>query len=140
MKEHFSEYESVPFIEKEGIFKFTVKSAELKESSKGEPMVVLEVESDEGKSILRHSLTAKARWSYNNLIKACLNLDTKKKIDDFECDYELIHLELIGKQFMGKVQRDQYTKVVKKPTEDGIFENVDEVRDSYKIVSYDFVR
>ena len=140
MVEKFSDYESVGFIGKEGSFVFTVKEAELKQSSKGDDMVELQVESDEGKTTLRHSLLPKARWSYNNLIKACLNLDTKDKIYSFECDYQTVHQQLIGKKFLGKVECQPYDKIVKVPQDDGTFMESVEKRDSYKIVSYDFVR
>ena len=140
MVEKFSDFESVGFLSKEGEFVFEVTSAELKDSKAGTPMVVLEVKSDEGQSTLYHSLNPKARWSYNNLIKACLQLDTKEKIQAFECDYELIHNQLIGKQFKGKVECQMYDKEVKKPLDDGTFETTTEQKESFKIVSYDFVK
>lgn len=136
MIEKFSDYEGTGFIDKEGDFEFEVMSAELKESQAGNPMVVLEVKSSEGSSTLYHSLTPKARWSYNNLIKACLKLDTKEKINAFECDYETVHNQLIGKKFLGNVECQSYTKTVKKPQDDGTFADVEELRESYKIVSY----
>ena len=138
MIEKFSDYEGTGFIDKEGTFEFEVMRGELKQSQAGNPMVVLDVKSSEGSSTLYHSLNPKARWSYNNLIKACLGLDTREKIESFECDYETIHNKLIGKKFMGVVECQSYTKVVKKPQDDGTFADVEEVRDSYKIVSYDF--
>ena len=136
MVEKFSDYESVGFINQEGEFLFEVMSAELKESKAGNTMVVLEVKSEEGSSTLYHSLNPKARWSYNNLIKACLKLDTREKINAFECDYETIHNQLIGKKFFGTVTCEQYTKVIKVPMSDGTFEDVEETKDSYKITSY----
>ena len=138
MVEKFSDYEGSGFINEEGTFEFEVMSGELKESQAGNPMVVLEVKSDKGSSTLYHALTPKARWSYNNLIKACLNLDTKEKINAFECDYEIIHNQLIGKKFLGTVECQTYTKVVKKPQDDGTFADVEETKESYKITSYDF--
>ena len=92
MIEKFSDYESVGFLNKEGDFDFEVKSAELTESKRGSLMVKLEVESRQaGKSTLYHTLDPKARWSYNNLIKACLHdkLDTPEKVEAFELDYTL---------------------------------------------------
>lgn len=136
MVEKFSDYESVGFINQEGEFVFEVMSAELKESKAGNPMVVLEVKSDEGTSTLYHSLNPKARWSYNNLIKACLRLDTREKINSFECDYETVHNMLVGKKFLGTVTCEQYTKTVKVPTADGTFEDMEETKDSYKITAY----
>ena len=136
MVEKFSDFESVGFISEEGEFVFTVEEAELKDSSKGTPMVVLTVKADEGKSTIYHSLNPTARWSYNNLIKACLKLDTKEKINSFECDYETIHNKLVGKKFIGGVTADSYEKEVKKPMDDGTFETTTETKTSYKITSY----
>ena len=85
MIEKFSDYESVGFLDREGDFVFTVKTYELKDSAKtSTPMAVFEVESDAGKTTIYHSLNPKARWSYNNLIKACLKLDTQEKIKAFD--------------------------------------------------------
>lgn len=136
MIEKFSDFESVGFLSKEGEFVFEVVSAEVKPAKSGEDMVVFEVKSDEGKSTLYHSLNPKARWSYNNLIKACLKLDTPDKIKKFECDYYLIHNDLIGKTFIGVVESDTYTKTVKKPLDDGTFEDVEETKETFKIKSY----
>ena len=102
-------------------------------------MVKLEVESRQaGKSTLYHTLDPKARWSYNNLIKACLHdqLDTPEKVEAFELDYETIHTELIGKHFVGHVEIESYTKEVKVPLDDGTFDTTEETVDSYKIKSY----
>lgn len=140
MVEKFSNYEGTQFLAEEGTFEFTIENAELKESKKGDPMVVLECKCDAGKTSIYHSLNPKARWSYNNLIKCCLNLDTKEKIQNFECDYEQIHNELIGKKFLGTVEEDEYTKEIKIPLDDGTFDTGTEVKTSYKIVSYDFVK
>lgn len=140
MIEKFSDYESVGFLNKEGDFDFVVKSAELTESKSGNLMVKFEVESKiAGKSTLYHTLDPKARWSYNNLIKACLNLDTPEKIESFECDYQTIHNDLVGKHFIGHVVIDSYTKEVKVPLDDGTFETTEETVDTYKIKSYSFV-
>lgn len=137
MIEKFSDYESVGFLATEGKFEFEVKSAEIKDSSKGEPMVVLEVESkDAGKTTLRHSLMPKARWSYNNLIKACLKLDTREKIDNFELDYQTIHNDLIGTKFVGLVAKEIYKKEIKIPQDDGTFEDGIEEKETYKIKEY----
>ena len=140
MIEKFSDYESVSFLNKEGKFVFTIKTYELKDSAKtGNPMAVFEVEADAGKTTLYHSLNPKARWSYNNLIKACLRLDTPEKIKEFECDYETIGRELIGKKFVGNVEEQTYTKEIKVPLDDGTFEDGVEEKVSYKITSYDKV-
>lgn len=136
MIEKFSDYESVGFLSEAGEFIFEVKSYELKDSKAGEPMAVFEVESDHGKSTLYHTLGVKARWSYNNLIKACLKLDTKEKIDAFECDYETIGKDLVGKKFVGIVEHETYTKQIKIPQDDGTFVDGVEEKDSYKIKSY----
>lgn len=136
MIEKFSDFESVGFLDRAGEFVFTVKEGEVKDSSKGTPMVVLSVEADEGKSTMYFSLDPKARWNYNNLIKACLKLDTKEKINKFECDYETVHNQLIGKKFVGSVVEESYDKVVKKPLDDGTFEESVETKASFKIKSY----
>ena len=136
MVEKFSDFESVGFLNKEGEFVFEVKEGELKDSSKGTPMIVIQAESEEGKTTLYFSLDPKARWNYNNFIKACLKLDSKEKIQKFECDYELIHQKLIGKKFIGTVEADTYDKIVKKPLDDGTFEESVETKISYKVKSY----
>lgn len=137
MIEKFSDYESVSFLDREGEFVFTIKTYELKDSAKtGTPMAVFEVESDAGKTTIYHSLNPKARWSYNNLIKACLKLDTPEKIRAFECDYETIGKDLVGKQFLGRVEEEVYSKPVKVPQDDGTFEDGIEEKTSYKIKSY----
>lgn len=139
MIEKFSDFESVGFLDKEGEFVFTVKEGELKDSSKGTPMIVIQAESDAGKTTLYFSLDPKARWNYNNFIKACLKLDNKEKIEAFSCDYEVIHNDLIGKQFIGTVEEDSYVKVVKKPLDDGTFEEAEETKVSYKVKKYSWV-
>ena len=138
MVEKFSDYEGGGYLAEEGEFVFEVTSAELKDSQKGTPMVVLEVKCEKGMTTLYHSLNPKARWSYNNLIKACLGLNTPEKIAAFECDYELIHNELIGKKFMGRVEKDYYTKDVKVPQDDGTFIDDVEEKVTYKIKEYKF--
>ena len=95
MIEKFSDFESVGFLDKEGEFVFEVKEGELKDSSKGTPMIVLQVESDAGKSTMYFSLEPKARWNYNNLIKACLKLDTVECFSNIVYFNPIIcHLEL----------------------------------------------
>lgn len=140
MVEKFSDFEGMGFLSEAGEFVFEVTDAELKDSKAGTPMVVLTAKCDKGQTTLYHSLNPKARWSYNNLIKACLNLDSKEKIESFACDYELIHNDLIGKKFVGVVECQQYQKEVKKPLDDGTFEATTEVKDSYKVVEYKFVK
>lgn len=136
MIEKFSDYESVGFLAEEGEFVFEVKDYELKTSKAGNEMAVFQVESDHGKSTLYHTLDTKSRWSFNNLIKACLKLDTKEKIDAFECDYQTIGHDLVGKKFVGVVTHDTYTKQIKIPQDDGTFVDGVEEKDSYKITSY----
>lgn len=135
MVEKFSDYESVGFLNQEGEFVFEVTEYELKDGSNG-PMAVFGVKSDAGKTTVYHSLAPKARWAYNNLIKACLKLDTKEKIDSFECDYEVIGKELIAKKFIGIVEHEVYTKDIKITNQDGTFSDGVEEKDSYKIKSY----
>lgn len=136
MNEKFSDYESVGFLNQEGEFEFEITSYELKESSTGSPMAVFGAKSEAGQTTIYHTLLPTARWSYNNLIKACLNLNTKAKIDAFECDYETIGKDLIGKKFIGCVEKDSYQKEVKAMKEDGTYETRLEDKISYKIKSY----
>lgn len=136
MVEKFSDYESVGFLSKEGEFEFEVMDYELKDSKNDNLMAVFNVKSDEGQSTIYHSLNPKARWSYNNLIKACLKLNTKEKINSFSCDYETIGNELVGKKFRGVVEEQTYEKQVKIPLDDGTFEDGVEEKVSYKIVEY----
>lgn len=136
MVEKFSDYESVGFLSKEGEFEFEITDYELKDSKNDNMMAVFNVKSDEGQSTIYHSLNPKARWSYNNLIKACLKLNTKEKINSFSCDYETIGNELVGKKFIGVVEEQTYEKQVKIPLDDGTFEDGVEEKVSYKIVSY----
>lgn len=135
MKEKFSDYEG-GFIQEEGEFEFTITDAELKQSKKGDDMVELTAKCVAGQTILRHSLLPKARWSYNNLIKACLHLNTREKIEAFECDYQTIHQQLIGKSFVGVVEAQEYMKETKVALDDGTFETVSTPSISYKVVQY----
>lgn len=139
MVEKFSDYEGQAYLSEEGEFVFEVMSAELKDSKGGNPMVVLDVKSEKGSTTLYHSLNPKARWSYNNLIKACLGLNTPEKIAAFECDYETIGNQLIGKKFKGVVEQETYLKEIKIPLDDGTFEDSTEEKVSYKIKEYKFV-
>lgn len=136
MIEKFSDYESAGFLSQEGEFEFEVMDYELKDSNAGNPMAVFNVKSDAGQSVIRHSLSTKARWSYNNLIKACLKLNTKEKIEAFSCDYETIGHDLVGKKFIGTVKEETYQKQVKVPLDDGTFEDGVEEKISYKIIAY----
>lgn len=139
MVEKFSDYESVGFLNKDGEFQFEITEYELKDSKAGEPMAVFTAKSDAGQTTLYHTLGQKARWSYNNLIKACLKLDTREKIEAFECDYELIGRELIGKKFIGVVEKDTYTKQIKIPQDDGTFIDGVEEKESYKVKHYKMI-
>ena len=103
MIEKFSDFEGVGFLQEEGEFVFEIMDAELKDSKAGNTMAVFTAKSDKGQTTLYHSINPKARWSYNNLIKACLKLDSREKIEAFSCDYELIHNDLVGKKFVGIV-------------------------------------
>lgn len=136
MIEKFSDYESAGFLSQEGEFEFEVMDYELKDSKSGTPMAVFNVKSDAGQSTIYHSLNSKARWSYNNLIKACLKLNTKEKIEAFSCDYETIGNDLVGKKFIGTVKEETYQKQVKVPLDDGTFEDGVEEKISYKIIAY----
>lgn len=140
MIEKFSETLGKKFLDQVGEFVFEITEHELKDGPKG-VMAVLEAKSEAGTTTLYHSLNAKAKWSYANLVKACFELDTKAKVEAFAphdggIDYELIGNDLIGKKFLGVVERQQYRKEVKIPKDDGTFENGVETKDSYKIVEY----
>lgn len=135
MIEKFSDYEGQQYLNEEGEFEFEIKNYELKDSKSGSPMAVFEVSSDHGTTTIYHSLSPKARWSYNNLIKACLKL-SPEDVKGFECDYELIGKDLVGKKFIGEVECQTYEKEVKVPQDDGTFVDSVETKESYKIVSY----
>lgn len=136
MIEKFSDYEGSTYLNTEGEFEFEITDYELKDSKNGNPMAVLQAKSAAGQTTLYHSLNPKARWSYNRLIKACLKLDTPEKIAAFECDYELVGRELVGKKFIGVVKCETYEREVKRPNEDGTFTNDLEVKESYKVTDY----
>ena len=136
MVEKFSDYEGSQFLDKEGEFVFEITSYELSESKAGNTMAVFEAKSEAGSTKLYHSLNPKARWSYNGLIKACMKLDTPEKIANFECDYELIGRDLVGKKFIGVVECETYKKEIKRPNDDGTFTDDEEIRESYKVKSY----
>lgn len=139
MKEKFADFEGSGFISKEGEFIFEITEAELTDSKSGNPMWKLMAKSDEGQTTLYHSINPKARWSFNNLIKACLKLDTKDKINNFMCDYETIGQELVGHKFIGVVVCESYNKEIKKLNDDGTFTNDVEVKDSYKVKEYKMI-
>ena len=140
MVEKFSDFEGMGFLAEAGEFVFEVTDAELKDSKAGTPMVVITAKCEKGQTTLYHSLNPKARWSYNNLIKACLNLDTREKIEAFACDYELIHNDLIGKKFLGVVKEETYVKETKVMQDDGTFVEGSEEKTSYKVSEYKFVK
>lgn len=135
MIEKFSDYEGTSYLSTEGTFKFEITECKLEEGKNG-PMAVLTAKSPEGTTTLYHSLNPKARWSYNNLIKACMNLDTPEKIANFELDYETIGNQLVGKSFIGVVEAETYSKPIKIVLEDGTFQNDVEEKLSYKVKSY----
>ena len=139
MIEKFSDYEGTQFLDRAGTFDFEITSYELSTSKAGDPMAVFNAKSDAGSTTIYHSLNPKARWSYNNLIKACLNLNTKEKIEAFECDYETIHNKLIGTKFLGVVECETYEKEVKIPLDDGTFETGSETKESFKVKTYKFL-
>lgn len=140
MKEKFSDFESQGWISKEGKFVFEVKDYELKQSASGNDMAVLTVEAPEGQTIIRHSLAPNARWSYNNLIAACLHLDTPEKKAAFELDYATIGHDLKGKKFIGEVKKELYQKEVPVMNDDGTVTRGIEVKESYKIVNYEMCK
>lgn len=133
MKEKFSDYET-GYLAIDGTFDFTITDYELTDGPKG-PVAKFEVKAAEGMTTIYHSLNAKARWSYNKLIKACLKL-TPAQAASFELDYETIGNELIGKTFVGVVECQTYDKVIKEQQDDGTFSERVEKRENYKIVDY----
>lgn len=135
MVEKFADFEGTGYLSEAGEFVFEITSAELKDSKAGSPMVVLEAKSDKGMTTLYHSLNEKARWSYNRLISACLQLTDEQK-KTFELDYQTIGRDLIGKKFIGVVEEDTYEKPVKKMLDDGTFDDDVEVKTSYKVKEY----
>lgn len=139
MIEKFSDYEGGNYLDQTGEFEFEITEAELTESKNGNTMIKLGAKSEAGSTTLYHSLNPKARWSYNNLIKACLNLNTREKIEAFECDYETVHQQLIGKKFIGVVECESYQKEIKIPLDDGTFDTGYETKDSYKIKAYKMI-
>lgn len=133
------DFEGEKWLDQEGQFEFEVKDAELKMSSAGNEMIVFNVQAPEGKSTLYFSLNEKARWKYNNFIKACLKLDHISKIKNFELDYHTIHNDLIGKHFIGTVIKDFYVKETKVPTADGLYETKEEEKTSYKVEQFTWI-
>ena len=136
MIEKFSDYET-GYLASEGTFIFEVTDYELTDG-KDWPCAKLTVKCSSGITTLYHSLNPKARWSYNKLIKCCLNLNTPEKVENFECDYETVGQSLIGKKFKGLVEREFYDKVVKVQNDDGTFSETTESRESYKVKDYYF--
>lgn len=136
MIEKFSDYEGTHFLDRAGTFDFEITSYELGISKAGDPMAIFNAKSDAGSTTIYHSLSPKARWSYNSLIKICLNLDTPEKVAAFELDYETIGQQLVGKHFVGVVECEEYIKVVKVPQDDGTFVDEEEVKESFKIRKY----
>ena len=131
MIEKFSDYET-GFLAETGTFEFEIINYELCEGNNG-PVAHFEAKCDAGRTTLYQSLAPKARWSYNKLIKACMNLDTPEKIRNFELDYETIGNELINKKFIGVVEKENYEKAIKIPLDDGTFQDDVEKKVSYKI-------
>ena len=132
MVEKFIDNEGMQFLQTAGTFEFEVVEAELKDSTTGNKMVVFTMKCDEGSTKVYHVLTPSSKWTYNKLIAAALNLTVEQR-RNLELDYETFHNNLIGKHFIADVIEDAYTKVVKKPLDDGTFEESEEVRVSYKI-------
>ena len=133
MVEKFSDYEGTQYLNEEGTFEFEITDAELKESKKGEAMVVFTCKCEAGQTTIYKSLSPKARWSYNNFISAVLNLSKEDKAS-LELDYMTFHNNLVGKKFIGDVEEEVYEKEVKVPMEDGTFRTHVEDATSYKIV------
>lgn len=134
MIEKFSDYNG-GFIDHAGEFVFVIDDAEVMDSKKGDPMVKLTLKSEEGSTTVYHSLSPKARWSYNNLIACALKLTPEQK-KTFELDYFTIHNDLLGKSVIGVVEEQSYTKEIKVPDDYGTFTTSEEIKTSYKVTSY----
>lgn len=128
MVEKFNDYEGGGFLSESGRFVFEITNAELTDSKKGDPMWVFEVKSNKGCSKIYHSLSPKARWTFNKLIKACMKDKTPE-----ELDYFTYGQTLVGKTFIANVNEEAYDKEVKVPNDDGTFSSTTETRTSYKI-------
>lgn len=131
MVEKFADYESKEYLHEEGEFIFKIDNAELTTSRAGDPMVIFDVTCDEGSLKLYMSLNTKARWKYNHLIAACLNLSREAR-RSFELDYETIHNQLVGKKFKGIVEGRDYQKE-EKVVVDGLFETQTVTKTTYSI-------
>lgn len=133
MKEKFSNFDGEDFLKSEGEFQFTIKEAIKQSNSAGDGEIVKFVcVAPEGKTDLYKSLKPEARWSYNQLIRAALQI-SKEDWKDFEGDYDTIHTQLIGKTFNATVVASSYTKTRKVERPDGTFETKEEEKVSYKI-------
>jgi hypothetical protein len=137
MIEKFSDYET-GYLATTGDFTFEITDYELADGKEW-PCAKFTAKCSAGSTTIWHSLNPKARWSYNKLIKCCLNLKTAEQIENFECDYETIGNTLVGTKFKGTVTLDSYDKVVKVQNDDGTFSETTETRESYKITEYNFV-
>lgn len=137
MKEKFSDFDGGNYLDQEGYFIFEIKSAELKDSAKGNPMWVFDVQSPEGSSTLYHVIDVKSRWSFNNLIAACMQF-TPEERSEYMCDYQTIGQELVGMKFKGNVVLEPYSTTTKVPDPEkpGLYIDKVVVKDSYKIKSY----
>lgn len=121
------------FLQKPGTYEFVIDSAELKDTASGDSkMVMFTLKCDEGSIRVYHSLKPQAKWTYNNLIKAALNL-TPEERKTLELDYETFHQQLIGKHVIATVIEDYYVKTVKKPLDDGTFEEAEEEQVTLKV-------
>ncbi len=136
MIEKFADFEGSQYLDKVGVFTFTISNAELTTTKKGDPMWKFDCESDAGKTTLYHAILPTTKWSFNKLIAACLNLTPEQK-KTFELDYEKIGHQLVGKSFDGTVESDSYEKEIKIPNDDGTFTTTTETKTSYKVSKYD---
>ena len=133
MVEKFIDNEGAQFLQKPGKYEFVIDSAELRDTANGDSkMVVFNLKCDEGTIRVYHSLKPQAKWTYNNLIKAALNL-TPEQRRTLELDYETFHQQLIGHHVIADVIEDYYTKTVKKPLDDGTFEEAQEETVTLKV-------
>ena len=135
MIEKFADFEKSAYLDKTGVFTFTITDAELTNTKKGDPMWKFTCDSEAGQTTLYHAILPTTKWSFNKLIAACLNLTEDQK-KTFELDYETIGRKLINTKFDGEVDEESYEKEIKSPRDDGTFDTRVETRKSYKVVKY----
>ena len=79
MIEKFADFEKSAYLDKTGVFTFTITDAELTNTKKGDPMWKFTCDSEAGQTTLYHAILPTTKWSFNKLIAACLNLTDEQK-------------------------------------------------------------